>query len=112
MASVEIPLKFVLVGNTSVGKSSILLRFTENSFSSPLCPTVGVDLKLKKISSATKRIKLSLWDTAGQERFRSLTPAYYRGADAILFVYDVSNAQSFRSLEDWISESDRFSTTF
>ena len=102
--------KVLIVGNSNVGKSSIMLRMTDGTFSEQLCPTVGLDFKLKQFTIGSKILKLSLWDTAGQERFRALSPAYYRGAHAIVFVFDVSNCQSFNQLEGWIQEADRFST--
>ena len=102
--------KILLVGETNVGKSSIMLRFCDNSFSNDKCPTIGVDFKLKWIASGNMKVKLALWDTAGQERYRTLTPAYYRGAQAVIFVYDVTSEKSFRNLDGWVQEVEKFST--
>ncbi|KAJ7289993.1 hypothetical protein O6H91_Y299200 [Diphasiastrum complanatum] len=75
--------KILLVGDSGVGKSSLLLRFTADTFDD-LSPTIGVDFKLKLMNLSGKRLKLTIWDTAGQERFRTLTSSYYRGAQGII----------------------------
>lgn len=102
--------KILLVGNSGVGKSSLLLRFTASKFDD-LSPTIGVDFKVKMVSLQGKRLKLTIWDTAGQERFRTLTSTYYRGAQGIILVYDVTRRATFTDLSDvWLKEVDRFST--
>eukprot|EP00252_Welwitschia_mirabilis_P011706 TRINITY_DN26078_c0_g1_i1.p1 TRINITY_DN26078_c0_g1~~TRINITY_DN26078_c0_g1_i1.p1 ORF type:complete len:210 (+),score=42.83 TRINITY_DN26078_c0_g1_i1:378-1007(+) len=102
--------KLLLIGDSGVGKSSLLLRFTSDSFDD-LSPTIGVDFKLKYMTIGGKRLKLSIWDTAGQERFRTLTSSYYRGAQGIIFVYDVTRRQTFTNLSDvWAKEVDLYST--
>ncbi|MBW0471206.1 hypothetical protein O181_010921 [Austropuccinia psidii MF-1] len=103
-------LKLLLIGSSSVGKSSLLLRFTDEVFLSAeeASATIGVDFKVKMINRRGKRYKLSIWDTAGQERFRTLTSSYYRGAHGVLLVYDVTNRESFESLPSWFSELDTF----
>ena len=101
-------LKFLLVGDSGVGKSSLLFRFVDDQFSPSFITTVGIDFKVKTIvipSTGTK-VRLQIWDTAGQERFRTITNAYYRGAMAILVVYDVTNRQSFSHLAYWASQID------
>jgi len=102
--------KILLIGNSGVGKSSLLLRFTAGKFDD-LSPTIGVDFKVKLLSFRGKRLKLTIWDTAGQERFRTLTSTYYRGAQGIILVYDVTRRATFTDLSDvWLKEVDRFST--
>jgi Ras-related protein Rab-18 len=102
--------KILLIGNSGVGKSSLLLRFTAGKFDD-LAPTIGVDFKVKMLSMQGKRLKLTIWDTAGQERFRTLTSSYYRGAQGIILVYDVTRRATFTDLSDvWLKEVDRFST--
>mmetsp|Transcript_10656 Transcript_10656/g.32624 ORF Transcript_10656/g.32624 Transcript_10656/m.32624 type:complete len:202 (-) Transcript_10656:288-893(-) len=102
--------KILLVGESAVGKSSILLRYTEDMFED-LPQTIGVDFKTQKMDVKGKRVKLTLWDTAGQERFRTLTSAYYRGAHGVIFVYDVTRRETFTSLqEDWLTELENYST--
>ncbi|KAJ9068748.1 Ras- protein Rab-18 [Entomophthora muscae] len=98
--------KLLLIGNSSVGKSSILLRFTDDTFlpQEDISATIGVDFKAKVIDIDSKKYKLTIWDTAGQERFRTLTSSYYRGAHGVILVYDVTNRETFNNLEQWFSE--------
>ncbi|XP_044460017.1 ras-related protein RABC1 [Triticum aestivum] len=102
--------KLLLIGDSGVGKSSLLLRFTSDSFED-LSPTIGVDFKVKMVNIAGKKLKLAVWDTAGQERFRTLTSSYYRGAQGIIMVYDVTRRETFTNLSDiWAKEIDLYST--
>ena len=87
--------KIVIVGSQGVGKSGVFLRFCENSFYQNYTATIGVDFRFKTLDVDDRQCKLQIWDTAGQERFRSITSAYYRGAHAIIIVYDLSNSESF-----------------
>lgn len=97
--------KLLLVGEANVGKSSILLRFTDDSFTENQTSTIGVDFKVKMINTNTgKRIKVTIWDTAGQERFRTLTSSYYRGAHGIILVYDVTRRETFDALSQLLDE--------
>ncbi|KAK0523241.1 Ras- protein Rab-18 [Tilletia horrida] len=111
----EVPtLKILLIGSTATGKSSLLLRFCDDEFLSPeeTTATIGVDYKIKSyVSGAGKRFKLSIWDTAGQERFRTLTSSYYRGAQGVIIVYDVTMRDTFDALTNWFNELDTFSTS-
>eukprot|EP01024_Parvocaulis_polyphysoides_P024892 TRINITY_DN2269_c0_g2_i1.p1 TRINITY_DN2269_c0_g2~~TRINITY_DN2269_c0_g2_i1.p1 ORF type:complete len:205 (-),score=27.19 TRINITY_DN2269_c0_g2_i1:437-1051(-) len=103
--------KILLVGDSGVGKSAILLRFASDKFEEQMTSTIGVDFKLKYIEVNDKKIKLTIWDTAGQERFRTLTSSYYRGAQGIIFVYDVCNKDSFSNLGNlWLREVNQYST--
>ncbi|WVQ85108.1 hypothetical protein IAT38_007273 [Cryptococcus sp. DSM 104549] len=103
-------LKLLLIGNSSVGKSSLLLRFTDDEFltDEETAATIGVDFKVKSIELDGKKYKLSIWDTAGQERFRTLTSSYYRGAQGVILVYDVSSRQTFDELLKWFKEIDTY----
>ncbi|XP_039137514.1 ras-related protein RABC1 [Dioscorea cayenensis subsp. rotundata] len=102
--------KLLLIGDSGVGKSSLLLRFTSDSFED-LSPTIGVDFKVKMVTMGCKRLKLAIWDTAGQERFRTLTSSYYRGAQGVIMVYDVTRRDTFTNLSDvWAKEIDLYST--
>ncbi len=92
-----------------MGKSSLLLRYSDDSFSSTFITTIGIDFKVKNIvledssnSSVKYKTRLQIWDTAGQERFRSINASYYRGANCILLLYDVSDQSSFESVRNWI----------
>lgn len=95
--------KVLTLGNSGVGKTNILLRFTEDKFQQSFITTIGVDFKMKTISVGGERARLHVWDSAGQERFRCITPAYYRNAHAIILVYDVSDPASFDQLQGWMN---------
>lgn len=95
-------IKLLLIGDSGVGKSCLLLRFSDDSFSPSFITTIGIDFKIRTIDLDGKRVKLQIWDTAGQERFRTITTAYYRGAMGILLVYDVTNEGSFKNIRNWI----------
>mmetsp|Transcript_4612 Transcript_4612/g.12052 ORF Transcript_4612/g.12052 Transcript_4612/m.12052 type:complete len:216 (-) Transcript_4612:765-1412(-) len=101
--------KVLIIGDASVGKSSMLLRFTDDSFDEHIQSTIGVDFKVKHIDMDGKRVKLTIWDTAGQERFRTLTSSYYRGAHGVVLVYDVTRTDSFENLEQWLKEVQLYS---
>jgi len=102
--------KILMIGDSAVGKSSMLLRFTDDDFEEDRPCTIGVDFKTKILDVDGKRINLSIWDTAGQEKFRSLTSSYYRGTQGIILVYDVTKRESFESLSHWLNEVDMYST--
>lgn len=95
-------IKLLLIGDSGVGKSCLLLRFSDDSFTPSFITTIGIDFKIKKILLDSKWIKLQIWDTAGQERFRTITSAYYRGAQGILLVYDVTDEASFNNIRNWM----------
>lgn len=109
MADVPITtLKLLIIGESGVGKSSLLLRFTDDTFDPEVAATIGVDFKVKSMSVNGNPVKLAIWDTAGQERFRTLTPSYYRGAQGVILVYDVTSRSSFQKLEMWLGEVDAY----
>ena len=95
-------IKLLLIGDSGVGKSSILSRFADDSFSQTFITTIGIDFKIRTITLDDKKIKLQIWDTAGQERFRTITTAYYRGAMGILLVYDVTSEATFEAITGWM----------
>ncbi|XP_004568571.1 ras-related protein Rab-18 [Maylandia zebra] len=103
-------LKILIIGESGVGKSSLLLRFTEDTFDPEQSATIGVDFKVKTISVDGNKAKLAIWDTAGQERFRTLTPSYYRGAQGVILVYDVTRRETFTKLDNWLSELETYCT--
>jgi len=95
-------IKLLLIGDSGVGKSCLLLRFSEDSFAPSFITTIGIDYKIRTIELDGKKIKLQIWDTAGQERFRTITTAYYRSAMGVLLVYDVTDDKSFANIKNWI----------
>ncbi|KMZ61684.1 Ras-related protein RABC2a [Zostera marina] len=96
--------KILLIGDSGVGKSSLLVSFI-SSHVEELSPTIGVDFKIKHLTVDGKKLKLTIWDTAGQERFRTLTSSYYRSAQGIILVYDVTRRETFTNLCDiWAKE--------
>lgn len=103
-------LKILIIGESGVGKSSLLLRFTDDAFDPEISATIGVDFKVKVISIDGNKVKLAIWDTAGQERFRTLTPSYYRGGQGAILVYDVTNRETFEKIEDWLNELETYTT--
>jgi len=102
--------KLVLIGDSGVGKSCLLLRFADDAFTESYISTIGVDFRFRTVKVGEKYVKLQIWDTAGQERFRTITSAYYRGADGIIMVYDVTNQESFDHVQDWLQEVNRYSS--
>ena len=95
-----------LIGDSSVGKTGLLLRFADNSFSETLQSTIGIDVKTRTIELDGKIIRLDIWDSAGQERFRKITPNFLRPAHGIIVVYDVTNQESFDNVKKWLHEID------
>ncbi|KAI2617538.1 ras family-domain-containing protein [Hypomontagnella submonticulosa] len=103
-------IKLLLIGDSGVGKSCCLLRFSEDSFTPSFITTIGIDFKIRTIELDGKRVKLQIWDTAGQERFRTITTAYYRGAMGILLVYDVTDQRSFENIRTWFANVEQHAT--
>ncbi|CAD6192176.1 unnamed protein product [Caenorhabditis auriculariae] len=101
--------KLLIIGNSSVGKTSFLFRYCDDSFTSAFVSTVGIDFKVKTVFRGDKRVKLQIWDTAGQERYRTITTAYYRGAMGFILMYDITNEESFNSVQDWCTQIKTYS---
>jgi small GTP-binding protein len=100
--------KIIFVGDTGVGKSSVLTSFTENSFSLEYQATIGVDFRFRKIIVNGQRVKLQIWDTAGHERYRSITKGYYRGSHIICLLYDITSRESFTNLKYWMEDINKY----
>nr|XP_057940850.1 protein ENTREP3 isoform X2 [Doryrhamphus excisus] len=94
--------KLLLIGDSGVGKTCLIIRFAEDNFNSTYISTIGIDFKVKTIDVDGKKVKLQVWDTAGQERFKTITTAYYRGAMGIILVYDITDDKSFENIQNWM----------
>ncbi|XP_072115229.1 ras-related protein Rab-12 isoform X2 [Mobula birostris] len=101
-------LQVIIIGSRGVGKTSLMERFTDDTFSEACKSTVGVDFKIKTIELRGKKIRLQIWDTAGQERFNSITSAYYRSAKGIILVYDITKKETFEDVPKWMKMIDKF----
>ena len=102
----KIKLKFLILGDSDVGKTSLLLKYIDNYFPESHLATIGVEFKTKDVECKGYKIHLQLWDTAGQERFRSITKSYFRNANGVIFVYDITNKNTFKNLKDWVRDSE------
>ncbi len=100
--------KLIVIGDTNTGKSCLLNRFADDSYSNDFISTIGVDFKVKTIEIDGKIIKTQIWDTAGQDRFRSITSSYYRGAHGIIIAFDITNKKSFYNIEKWMKDVEKF----
>ena len=102
--SFDVLLKLLLLGDSGVGKSSLLTQYVEDDFHDVFISTIGIDFRNKTLEIDGKRIKLRIWDTAGQERFRTLTAQFYRGSQGILMVFDMTNRESFDNIDHWMRQ--------
>ena len=103
----EFIFKVLLLGNSNVGKSSLFLRFVDDIWNDTFVPTIGVDFKIKTLDIDQKNVKMQIWDTAGQERFKNIISSYYRGAQGIMMVYDITDLESFQNLNAWLIEIEK-----
>lgn len=104
------PLKLLMLGDSGVGKSSIICQFAENTFNGNLISTVGVDFKVRKLLHKGKHLVLRIWDTAGQEQFKTITRTYYRGAMGVVLVYDVTDIRTFQHIAYWIRNIQQYAS--
>jgi len=102
--------KAIIIGDSSVGKSSLLYRYTEQDWNPHYIATIGVDFKVMTFERDSKIVKLQLWDTAGQDRFRTIVHTYYRGSHGVLLVFALDDRSSFDNLHEWLSDVQRFAT--
>ena len=103
---VELVIKILIIGDSRVGKTSLLLKYVEKLFPEEHISTIGVEYKEKNIIKDDFNIKLQIWDTAGQERFRSITKNIYKNTNCVLFVYDITNMESFKNVKHWIKDTE------
>ena len=94
--------KLILIGDSGVGKTCMMFRFSNDFFQTAFIPTIGIDFRIKTVLLRNKRIKLQIWDTAGQERYDTMTTSCYRGAVGIILVYDITNYTSFNNIPKWL----------
>ena len=97
-------IKLLMIGDSGVGKSNLLLRYVDQTYNPTIITTIGIDFKIKTIDHHGMKIKLQIWDTAGHARFRTITTSYFRGAQGFLLVYDATDRQTFESIRNWISQ--------
>ena len=102
----ELKLKILLIGDSAVGKTSMLLKYVDNYFPETHMATLGVEYKTKVISTDKFNINLNIWDTAGQERFKSITKTFFNNTNGIIFVYDITSKESFDGVKNWIKDSE------
>ena len=98
----DLHLKLLMLGDSGVGKTCLLLRYAQNDYSPSYITTIGVDFKVMKADIDGLRVKLQIWDTAGQEKFRAITTSYFKGSHAIMLVYDIADQDSFKNTNRWI----------
>jgi len=97
----DIHIKVLMLGDSGTGKTSLLLRYCDNTFSPSLTSTLGIDFKIKHITVEDLKTKLQIWDTAGQERFRAITTSYFKGSNAVMLVYSVTDRDTFDNINKW-----------
>lgn len=102
--------KCLIVGDSGIGKSAMMCRFSDDVYSPEYISTIGVDFKIRTIEHRNKTLKLQIWDTAGQERFRAITSSYYRGSHAIIICYDTTDTETFTNVEKWLGEVKKYSS--
>lgn len=104
MDKYDLLVKLIILGDSGVGKTCLLLRYCDDLFHESYISTIGVDFRIKTINMNGKVVKVQIWDTAGQERFRSIVSSYYKGANAVMYVYDVTDMNSYLNIEQWYEE--------
>ena len=102
----DLTFKILILGDSNVGKTSLLLKFTDNIFNETYITTIGVEYKEKEITLDNIKYKLNIWDTAGQERFKSITKNFFKSADGIIFVYDITKKSTFDNIKNWLIEAE------
>ena len=104
MSKLDFQYKILFLGDSSVGKTSLITKYTDNKFDGDSLATLGIDVKYKYVTLEEKKIRLDIWNSAGQERFKNITKNYFRGANGIIFVCDIANKDTFNTLKNWLNE--------
>ncbi|KAI1232635.1 hypothetical protein IHE44_0006466 [Lamprotornis superbus] len=104
----DVLFRLLLLGDSGVGKTCLLCRFTDNQFHPAHISTIGVDFKMKTIEVDGIKVRIQIWDTAGQERYQTITKQYYRRAQGIFLVYDISSERSYQHIVKWASDVDEY----
>ena len=107
-AKPELKFKILIIGDSAVGKTSLLLKYVDNFFPETHMATIGVEYKTKNIETTKYKVILHLWDTAGQERFKSITKSFFNNANGIVFVYDITSKESFDGVKNWIKDAEPY----
>ena len=102
----ELKLKILIIGDSAVGKTSMLLKYVDNFFPETHMATIGVEYKVKTVTTSKYKINLNIWDTAGQERFKSITRTFFNNTNGIVFVYDITSKETFDGVKNWIKDSE------
>jgi Ras-related protein Rab-8A len=97
-------IKLLVIGNSGVGKTNMLLKFCENNFMTSHLTTIGIDFKIKTIQVGKDKVRLQIWDTAGQEKFKTITQTYYRGAMGIVLTYAINERETFEDIQNWVKQ--------
>lgn len=104
MTQKVVTVKYLVVGDSGVGKTSLLVRYCEDAFQTEYLSTIGVDFKIKRMELEGSQVTLNIWDTAGQERFRNITKSFYKGAHGIVLTYSITDPISFNHIESWVDQ--------
>ncbi|XP_072313774.1 ras-related protein Rab-15-like isoform X1 [Eucyclogobius newberryi] len=104
----DVLFRLLMLGDSGVGKTSMLRRFTDSEFESSYISTIGVDFKMKTLEIDGVKVRVQIWDTAGQERYKTITKQYYRRAQGIIFVYDITDESTFQHISKWVGDVDEF----
>ncbi|XP_006786102.1 ras-related protein Rab-15-like [Neolamprologus brichardi] len=102
--------RLLMLGDSGVGKTCMLRRFTESDFDTTHISTIGIDFKMKTLEVDGTKVRVQIWDTAGQERYQTITKQYYRRAQGVIFVYDITDKLSFKHIAKWVSDVDEYTT--
>lgn len=109
-STMNILAKIIIIGDAGVGKTCLLLRYCDDNFLTSHLPTIGIDFKMKTVQIDNKTVRMQVWDTAGQERFKTITQTYFKSAQGVVLAYAVNDRDSFKNLDDWITQVRKFTT--